>query len=178
MAAAKRRRSLPLPRTVRGALRGGRKTVHEVKVTVVRNSRPHRVHRTTVGTWRTWFQPICGTLKRLPSAWVRPARSKLDDFARDQAQTGCVALGAVVQQHLHAHAHAKQRLGRCGFQHGLLQARLTQFAHAVGHGALPRQHHALGSAHPSGREVTITVQPVPCAAACTACETDRRLPMP
>jgi len=30
----------------------------------------------------------------------------------------------------------------------------------------------------SGRELTITCQPLPCAAACTACDTERRLPMP
>jgi hypothetical protein len=51
----------------------------------------------------------------------------------------------MVQQHLHAHAHA-HRLAGGGLEHGFLQAGIAQLAHAVAHGALARQHHALGSA--------------------------------
>jgi hypothetical protein len=61
---------------------------------------------------------------------------------------------------------------------GVLQARLAQLAHAVGHGALAGQHHALGSAHLLGALGDDHVQPVPAARACTACDTERRLPMP
>lgn len=57
------------------------------------------------------------------------------------------AFGAVLQQHLHAHADAEQRLGGGGLQHRFEQARLAQLAHAVGDGALPRQHHAVRGAH-------------------------------
>ena len=75
---------------------------------------------------------------------------ELEHLARDQAQAGDVALGAVVQQHLHAHADAEQRLGGRGLQHRFEQARFAQLAHAVGHGALAGQHHAGGGAHHLG----------------------------
>ena len=65
----------------------------------------------------------------------------------DQAQARRVALGAVVEQHLHAHAHAKQRLGGGGLQYRITQPRFVQLAHAVGHGTLAGQHDALGGAH-------------------------------
>ena len=59
-----------------------------------------------------------------------------------------------------------------------LQAGIAQFAHAVGHGALSGQHHAVGGAHILGRAVTTTSKPLPCATCMTACATERRLPMP
>jgi hypothetical protein len=83
-----------------------------------------------------------------------------------------------VEQHLHAHAHAHQRLVRCGVQHGVLQAGVAQLAHAVAHRALAGQHHALGGQHLVGRLVTMTSTPVPAATCITACDTERRLPMP
>jgi hypothetical protein len=66
-----------LARTV-ACFAGGRRSCARNKSSCCRARRPHRVHRTTCGgTWRTWFQPICGTLKRLPSGCMRPARSNL-----------------------------------------------------------------------------------------------------
>ncbi len=64
-------------------------------------------------------------------------------------------------------------------QHRVLQARVAQLAHAVGHRALAGQHHALGgAAPPAGRAVTTTSTPLPAATCITACDTERRLPMP
>ncbi len=101
-----------------------------------------------------------------------------DDPARDQAQAGRVALGAVVQQHLHAYADAEERLGRGGFQHALLQADSRSSRMQSGMAPCPAARCAGRRALPRGARVTATVQPVPAAAACTACETERRLPMP
>ena len=79
---------------------------------------------------------------------------KLDDLTWNQAQprradTGR-PFGTVVQQHLHAHTDTKQRLVRCGVQHRLQQARFGQLAHAVGHGALSRQHDPVRIQHVLG----------------------------
>ncbi|MNH25209.1 hypothetical protein D3C79_851880 [compost metagenome] len=56
----------------------------------------------------------------------------------------------MVEQHLHAHADAKQGLVARGFEHGLAQARIAQLAHAVGHRALAGQHHAGRGTHHVG----------------------------
>ncbi len=71
-------------------------------------------------------------------------------LAGNQAETIDMTFGAVIEQHLHAHAHAEQRLAGCRLQHGLLQAGLAQLTHAVGHGALAGQHYAVGCAHHGG----------------------------
>jgi hypothetical protein len=87
-------------------------------------------------------------------------------------------LFAAREQHLHADAHAHQRLVRRRVEHGLEQAGVAQLAHAVGHRALAGQHDALGGAHLVGAEVTITSTPSARATCITACDTERRLPMP
>ena len=63
-------------------------------------------------------------------------------------------------------------------EHGLLQARVAQLAHAVGHRALARQHHALGGDHLLGREDDDTSTRCRRPTCITACDTERRLPMP
>ena len=72
---------------------------------------------------------------------------ELAHITGDQPQARNITFVAVVQQHLHAHAHTKQRLVGGGMQHGFLQARFTQLAHTVGHGALSGQHDAVGGQH-------------------------------
>jgi hypothetical protein len=53
----------------------------------------------------------------------------------------------VVEQHLHANAHAHQRLAPRRLEHGLLQPRGLQLAHAVAHRALAGQHNAISAQH-------------------------------
>ena len=72
---------------------------------------------------------------------------KAAHLAGDQPQRGGVALFAVLQQHLHAYAHAKQRFAGRGLAHGLFQAAVAQGGHAVAHGPLAGQHHAAGRMH-------------------------------
>src|SRR5690606_32995179 len=66
--------------------------------------------------------------------------------AGKQAQAGGVAFVAGLEQHLFAHAHAQQRFFAGGLQHGFAQPGRIQRAHAVGHGALSREHDAVGGA--------------------------------
>lgn len=64
-------------------------------------------------------------LGHLVAAAVRlqtPSQVKLDHLAMDQAQAGGIALGAVVEQHLHAYTDTEQRLGGSSLEHGLEQA--------------------------------------------------------
>ena len=79
---------------------------------------------------------------------MQPAfQAKAPHLAGDQAQAGGVLLLAVIQQHLHAHTHAHQRLAGCGLQHGVLHAGGGQLGHAVAHRTLAGQHHAGGRPH-------------------------------
>jgi hypothetical protein len=59
-------------------------------------------------------------LERLPSACVLPSRSNLRTLPGISPRPGTSPV-AVVEQHLHAHADAEQRLVDA-FEHGLLQA--------------------------------------------------------
>ena len=72
---------------------------------------------------------------------------KLDDFAVNQTQAHRVALGAMVKQHLHTDADAKQGFRSRGFEHAGQQTGFPQLAHAVRHGTLPRQHNAFTGTH-------------------------------
>ena len=121
--------------------------MHKIEVTAVGHVAPHRVFGTVV---RDLPYLVPAHLRHFVTAAVGlqlASQLKLEHLAMDQPQARRVAFGAVIEQHLHAHAHAKQRLAGRSFQHRGLQARLAQLAHAVGHGPLPWQHHALGGAH-------------------------------
>jgi hypothetical protein len=84
----------------------------------------------------------------------------------------------VLQQHLHAHADAEQRLGGGGLQHRFEQARLAQLAHAVGMAPWPGSTTRCAARTWAGSAVMTALTCVSCVACITACATERRLPMP
>jgi hypothetical protein len=100
------------------------------------------------------------------------------DIAMDQSQAVSGPFLAAIQQHLHADADTEQRLGRRRLQDGFQQAGLAQFAHAIGHGTLPGSTTRSAARTCSGLDVTMASKPLPCATCWTACDTERRLPMP
>src|SRR4029077_8896519 len=72
---------------------------------------------------------------------ARPARESLH-LATYQREAGRVALGAALEEHLLADAKSEEGLAQRGLADRLSEARLAQRSHAIGHRALPREHHA------------------------------------
>ncbi len=66
-------------------------------------------------------------------------------LAGQQAEPRHLALLAFVEQHLQADANAEKRLAAGGSDDRVPQAARIHLAHAVGHRALPRKHHAAGA---------------------------------
>ena len=123
------------------------KAVHKVVEAAVGNACPQRMG---LAAMLSLVHLVPAHLRHLEAAAIGLCLARQIELAHitgDQPQARNITFVAVIQQHLHAHAHAKQRLVGGGMQHGFLQAGLTQLAHAVGHGTLARQDHAMGSQH-------------------------------
>ena len=117
--------------------------VHEVEVAAVGHARPERVRLRLAAPGSSPSAAPCSGCRR--AAAGRRARSCTTSPAiRPRPSVGPFV--AAIEQHLHADADAEQRLAGGRLQHRFLQAGIAQLAHAVGHGALPRQHDALGGA--------------------------------
>ena len=133
-----------LGRAMRALLHLRIKAVHKVVEAAVGNSGPQRMG---LAALLRLLHLVPAHLRHLEAAAVglRPAfEIELAHIAGNQPQARHIAFVAVVEQHLHAHADAEQRLVDGGIEHGLLQARFAQLAHAVGHGALTGEDHAVG----------------------------------
>jgi hypothetical protein len=132
-----------------------------------------RRHRAAPGA------PVPAHLRHLEAAAVglQPAfQVELDHLARNQAQAGRVALGAVVSSICMPTQTPNSGLRRR--PPAPIRAGPSRAARACSRAWRPGRAARAGRRALLGREVTTTVQPVPCAAACTACDTERRLPMP
>ena len=157
--------------------RPGVEAVHEVEVGC-RRARPAQIGCGCA--WNTRFQPICGTLKRLPSGCSRPSSRKRTHLAGDQAEARrssrsslrsssiCMPTHTPISGLLRGGVAAPPPAGRSR------AARACSRASRPGRAARRARRRSTSS----GREVTITSTPLPARDVRTACDTERRLPMP
>ena len=119
------------------------KAMHKVKTAAIWHARPDRM--------RLGLQHLVPAhLRHFEAAAIglgAALQVKFDHFAANQTQTRRVTFLTVVEQHLHAHADAKQRFFGRRVKHRFEQTRLAQLGHAVAHRALAGQHHAVRVAH-------------------------------
>jgi hypothetical protein len=158
--------------------RPGVEAVHEIEVAGIG-------HAAQIGcgwAWITSFQPICGTLKRLPSGWLLPSRRKRTTSPPIRPSPAfpppapSSLRSSSICMPMQRPSAACSRRPRAPPPRGPI----AELAHAVGHGALAGQdhrsaaRHLLGIAGDDDAEVAARSR----ATCATACETERRLPIP
>ncbi len=153
--------------------------MHEIVVGAIGDAVPEGMRRTSSQIVKHGVPAHLRHLESTAIGLQAAFQLEPDHLARNQAQALGGTFFAAVQQHLHAHADTKQGLVGRSMQHGLQQTRLGQTAGAIAHVALTRQDDAISVAtQHSGSLVTSTVKPLPAATCATACDTERKLPLP
>src|SRR5574337_429099 len=117
--------------------------VDEIEPAVVGNVAPDRMRAALAHPGPAHLRQFVAAADALAPVF----EAKAPHPAADQPEAGRVLLLAVVEQHLHAHAHPEQRLARGGGEHRVLQPGGDQLAHAVAHRPLAGKHDALGGDH-------------------------------
>jgi hypothetical protein len=106
-----------------------------------------------------------------------PGQLKLDHLAGIRPRPG-VSSSALWSSSICMPTHTPNQWLVRRVQTALHMPTVAQLAHAVAHGALAGQDHALGGHDLAGSAVPTPVDTRVLRRACTACVTERRLPMP
>src|SRR5579862_2122348 len=121
-------------------LRNRIEAVREIETLPVRNAAQQRVRAALA--YRT--PAHVGNLQSLPIGCHHGGVTETNDAPREHTETVGRPLLAAREKHLQAETDAEERPVVQRFQHDVAQAAFVEAAHAIGHGALAREHHAGG----------------------------------